>query len=58
MKVNRQVVKTHAGYRVYGAFSCIMDVANDGNVTYSNVNEGNNEYVAMFKAYKKAIRLG
>ena len=49
----RTVIKTTNGFRVYGAFTCIMDVNPAGEVTYSNVNADAKEYRAMFRAYKK-----
>jgi len=49
----RIVKKTHNGFRVYGAFTCIMDINQAGEVTYSNLHPGCKEYTLMYRAYKK-----
>lgn len=49
----RTVIKTVNGFRVYGAFTSLMDVNASGQVTYSNMASNSQEYRAMFRAYKK-----
>ena len=38
------IVKTYRGWRIYGHFGAVMDVANDGTVIYCNMNEDSVEY--------------
>jgi hypothetical protein len=49
---NRTVIKTINGFRVYGAFTSVMDIDTNGTVTYSNMVADCKEYRAMFRAYK------
>lgn len=49
----RTVTKTFNGFRVYGAFTSVMDINQAGEVTYSNMVADSKEYKAMFRAYKK-----
>lgn len=49
--MKRFTVQTPNGFRVYGEFSCIMDIDKQGQVTYSNVNNRCKEYLAMFRTF-------
>jgi hypothetical protein len=49
--MKRFITKTPNGFRVYGSWSCIMDIGFNGEVTYSNVKQGCLEYMAMFRTY-------
>lgn len=54
--ITRTVTATKYGYRVYGAFSCIMDIDARGIVIYSNMVPLSSEYAAMYKAYREFIK--
>ena len=49
----RTVVKTVNGFRVYGAFTSMMDIDANGKVTYCNMVADSLEYRRMYSAYKK-----
>ena len=49
--MKRFITKTPQGFRVYGSYSCMMDLDFYGQVTYSNVKQGCLEYMAMFRTY-------
>jgi hypothetical protein len=49
--MKRFITKTPNGFRVYGSFSCMMDIDANGQVTYSNVKQGCPEFMAMFRIY-------
>ena len=49
--MKRFITKTPNGFRVYGSYSCMMDLDFYGQVTYSNVKQGCLEYMAMFRTY-------
>jgi hypothetical protein len=49
--MKRFITKTPNGFRVYGSWSCIMDIDSYGQVTYSNVKQGCLEWMSMFKTY-------
>lgn len=49
--MKRFITKTPNGFRVYGSWSCIMDIDSYGEVTYSNVKQGCLEWMSMFKTY-------
>jgi hypothetical protein len=56
--MRRFISKTPNGYRVYGSYSCIMDIDQTGQVTYSNVKQGCTEYMAMFRVYVNSEYFG
>lgn len=49
--MKRFITKTPNGFRVYGSYSCMMDLDANGQVTYSNVKQGCLEYMAMFRTF-------
>lgn len=49
--MKRFITKTPNGFRVYGSYSCMMDISSQGLVTYSNVKQGCPEFMAMFRIY-------
>ena len=51
--MTRSVIRTNTGYRVYGAFTCVMHLDINGNVLYSNMKADSKEYLEMFKAFKE-----
>lgn len=50
--IYRTIEKTAQGYRIYGAFTFIMDVDKNGKVFYSNLKEGCQEYREMYRVYE------